>query len=203
MMQFRYPDNPVRASPVTLIQIERAEPGRYLGQFKWDGWRNIIYKENGKWQRHAKYDTGAQAKADLPPSLITELEALQFPDGTGFDSEWMGRRSATINADGGQYIVLLDLHYWNGQWQGDTPYKERLHSMLTILELQKAKTRETPTPNIRAIDSCEIGLLALFEASKKNPETEGIVVKAGDSKLIGSQTKTTDNGHWLKIKWRA
>lgn len=202
MMQFRYPDNPVKASPITLLQLERSEPGRYIGQFKWDGWRNIVYKDGGKWLRHAKYDTGAQAKIELPAAIVSELDALQFPDGTGFDSEWMGRRNATITAGGGQYIVLLDIHYLNGQWQGDTPYRERLASMKTILELQKAKTRSTPTQNIRMVESTELGLLALFEASKKNPETEGIVVKAGDSKLIGSMTKTTDNGHWLKIKWR-
>jgi len=201
-MQFRYPDNPVRASPLTLLQIEKSEPGRYIGQFKWDGWRNIIYKEGGQWFRHSKYDTGAQAKVTLPDSLIAELNALQLPDGTGFDSEWMGRRSATITAGGGQYLMLLDLHYWNGQWQGDTPYRERLRSLVTLLELQKAKTRSTPSPNIRAISSTEVGLLALFEASKLNAETEGIVVKAGDSKLIGNLTKTTDNGHWLKVKWR-
>ena len=199
-MIFHYPDNPVRATPVTLLQLEQKEPGRYIGQLKWDGWRNIMYKESGKWVRHAKYDTGPQAKKPLPDALIAELNALNLPDGTGFDSEWMGGR-VVAGLGGRHYLILLDLHYLEGVWQGDQPYEKRLKSLKKLIEGAKT-TSKTATPNIELVQSSDLGLLALFEASKKNPLTEGIVAKARDSKLIGNQTQAVDNKHWVKVKWR-
>lgn len=194
-MNYRHPDNPVRASVVTLLQIEREEPGRYLAQLKWDGWRSIMYKDAGQWVRHAKHDTGVQAKTAMPDSLIQELNACGLPDGTGFDIEWMGRREVA-HTNGRQWLVVLDLHYWNGDWQGDVTCEGRLQQLKLIFE------QHIKQPNIEMIRTSELGLLQTFEASKANPLTEGVVIKARDSKLVGSPASAQDNKHWLKIKWR-
>lgn len=199
-MIFHWPDNPVSSTQMNLFQLDQKEPGRYLGQLKWDGWRNIIYKDAGKWVRHSKYDVGAQAKTPLPDCLTTQLDALNLPDGTGFDSEWMGGR-VVAELKGRHFLVLLDLHYLDGKWQGDLTCENRLKSLKKLVEGHKAKTK-TATPDIEIVQSAEIGLLALFEASKKLPLTEGIVAKARDSKLVGNLNQAVENKHWIKVKWR-
>jgi ATP-dependent DNA ligase len=195
---FRYPDNPNQVGPAVLLQVEREEPGKFVGQFKWDGWRHPLYFYEGKWHEFAKHTY--QAKKEVPAALLKELESLQFPEGTAFDTEWMGNR-CTLALNGRHFFVLFDLLYYNGKWQGDVPYIERYGNLKTLVELHKAKAGKD-TPNIILEPIREVGLEAMFQESKKNPLTEGIVVKARNSKLKGGTIACQHNGSWMKVKWR-
>jgi ATP-dependent DNA ligase len=195
---FRYPDNPNAVGPAVLLQIEREEPGKFVSQFKWDGWRHPLYFYEGQWHHFAKHTH--QAKKDIPAALAAELDSLEFPEGTAFDAEWMGNR-CTAALGGRHYFVLFDLLYYNGQWQGDVPYIERYGNLKTLFELHKAKAKKE-TPNIILEPIREVGFEAMFQEAKKNPLTEGVVVKARNSKLRGGMTACQHNGSWMKVKWR-
>lgn len=196
----RCPDNPNYAPASILFQLEREEPGQHLAQFKWDGWRNQMYKENGVWTRHSKYDVGPQAKTPLPLSIIQQLDALALPDGTAFDSEWMGKRSVHLTG-GRQWLVLFDLLYLNGQWLGRLPFEQRHESLKTLFVTSKMACL-TPTPDIEFAPIVDKDFYAMFELSKTMPLTEGIVVKGRNSLLHGKLTACEKNGQWQKIKWR-
>ncbi len=195
---FRYPDSPILTGPAELMRIEREEPGRHVAQFKWDGWRRPIYISDGKIELYSKHDF--QAKKHPPRELIEEIKALGFPDGTAFDAEWMGLRETEL-LNGRHYMVLFDMLYFNGQWQGELSYDERYSNLKTLFELHKARAK-VQTPNIILEPVREVGLLAMYEESKLNPLTEGIVIKRRASKLKGKFTGSAENPNWLKCKWR-
>lgn len=199
---YHQPDDPNEVGPLVLYKLERDEDekGEWIAQLKWDGWRTLLYKQAGQWVRHSKHDDGPAAKTQIPAPLMSELVSLKFPDGTAFDTEWMGGRCTDI-LNGRQYLIIHDLHYFNGQWQGEVPYQQRLKSLKTLLALHRAKNK-VKTPNIELIDSVELGLLALYEKSKTMPLTEGVVIKRRDSGLIGRTTTPAKNPQWMKVKWR-
>lgn len=204
-MRFRFPDNPNEAGPAILLDLKKREPGEWVGQYKWDGWRSLLYKQNGQWVRHSKYDTGLQAKTPIPATLIQELNALNFPDGTAFDGEWMGMR-AVNHLNGRHYLILYDLHYHEGLWQGDKPYAQRLALLTNLFDTHKARCK-VQTLNIELIESSPGAagtgnLLELFQRAKTMPLTEGIVVKRLDSKLKGGLADSAKNPQWIKVKWR-
>ena len=195
---FRYPDNPCLTLSSELYRIDNQETGKWVAQFKHDGWRRPIYISDGEINYFSKHDF--QAK-DLPPEkLQAEVKALKFPDGTAFDAEWMGKR-ATALLGGRHYLILFDLLYFAGQWQGNLPYHERYAALQTLIVRHKAQAK-VETPNVVLEPICELGFLAMFERSKKMPLTEGIVLKGKDSKLKGNLLKSAENGYWLKCKWR-
>lgn len=216
-MKFRYPDDPVYVSPHVLFELEQKEPGRYICQPKYDGWRKPMYKIDGAWQFRSKYDKGAQAAAIPPADLVMELNKLNLPDGTAFDAEWMGTHrqipAKALNAMVARgemvsphFLSLYDLLYFNGQWQGDIPYEQRYANLKTLIALHKQKAGVGPHIRDSRIEVCpivEVNWLNYFESQKVNPLTEGIVAKARDSKLKGGFDKPTDNPKWLKVKYRA
>ena len=197
-MIFRYPDDPIRVPFSELNYYE--EQGGWLCQPKWDGWRRPLYLEGGKWQFRSKYDKGPQAATVPPAPLVAELESLKFPDGTAFDAEWMGPR--VIAALGGRhFFVLLDLLCWGGEWMGDVPCRQR-HERLAELAWGHKNRLKSPTPNVCVVESVESGFMELFEKQKKDSLSEGVVLKHGNSKLIGNLRRPQDNPLWKKVKYR-
>jgi ATP-dependent DNA ligase len=194
-MQYHFPDNPVQIPPHALLELEEEEPGRYIGQLKWDGWRKPMYLENGCWEFFAKHDV---QKSPPPTELLKELKSFNFPDGTAFDAEWIGMR-AVEHLNGQHYFKLFDLLCYKGLWQGDLPFERRYANLKELFEIYKAKA---DAPHVKLTTIREGNLLQMFEESKSIPITEGIVIKARDSKLKGNLNHCADNGLWKKIKWR-
>jgi ATP-dependent DNA ligase len=114
--------------------------------------------------------------------------------------EWMGMRQVDA-LRGRHFFVLFDLLYFGGQWQGDVPCRQRYGNMRTLVALHKARLKVT-TPNVIVVDSADSGLMELFDAQKKNPLTEGVVIKHGISPLIGNLRRPQDNPLWKKIEYR-
>jgi ATP-dependent DNA ligase len=199
-MQFRFPDNPVRQFAPFLRKLDAATPGTWLAQRKRDGWRRPGYKDGGKWTFYSKYLEGDQALTQPPPDLVAELASLGIPDGTAFDMEWMGRR-ATDHTGGRHWFELFDLHYYDGQWQGDIPYAQRYGNLKTLLGLCRAKAGVL-APRIILIPSVDRGFASFFAEQKLDPLSEGMVLKRANSTLCGGFSKPIDNPLWVKIKYR-
>jgi hypothetical protein len=195
-----FPNNPTLIPNCDLGDYERQ--GCWMEQPKFDGWRRPGYleKASGEWTFKAKYQRGEQAAKQPPALLVSELSSLGFPDGTAFDMEWMGPRVVNV-LRGRHFFVLLDLLYWNGKWQGDIVCEERYETLKTLAILHKSRLK-IPTPNILVVDSFNSGFVDLFEEQKKNPLTEGVVLKNRFSKLIMNPSRTVDNPQWKKAKYR-
>lgn len=204
-MEVHEPNNPTRTTLAAIISLEQRHPGKYCCEPKGDGWRSHMYLPyGGTWTRHAKYSRGEQAKTPLPSYLIKQLEGLEMPEGTAFDCEWMGPRS--VKDTGGQHwLTFYDILYFNGQWQGDLPYRERKSLMTTLLNLYKARAERAGKPhgNLLVTDYVEENFLQCYMDQKPenagNELSEGIVVKGWDSKLL---VRGGDNPDWFKVRYR-
>ena len=129
MIKFRYPDDPLRVSVDHLKKLQDKEPGRWMAQFKYDGWRCPIYKFDGSFHFYAKRSTTSERDKPPPASLVAELEKLNLPDGCAFDAEWMGPRDIKGLLKGRHYFVLFDMTYHNGIWIGDQRFDKRFALM--------------------------------------------------------------------------
>lgn len=201
-MIFRYPDDPMRVSDDFLKKLEdKSKPGDLIVQYKWDDWRLMASKDSGAWHFFAKRG-GKEDRAKKPPDhLVRQLEALEIPDGTCLDMGWVGPRDPYKVLNGKHFFVVWDLMYWNFQWQGGSPYKDRLKFLSVVLATHKARTK-SPTDMIEIVQSNPLSPVAMFEESKKHPEYEGVVVKKAMSKLLGGFSKADDNPGWYKVKYR-
>jgi hypothetical protein len=207
-MPFRCPDNPIRHFRELLEQADK-EPGTWIGQIKRNGWRRPGYKQ-GIWTFHSKYETGVEAKSQPPADLVAELDTLNIPDGTAFDMEWMGNRDTEFTG-GRHWFEVFDLLYYQGQWQGDIPYEQRLANLVTLLELHFAKAK-VKTPRIVVCKSVRSGFVELFERLEREYEagqrgsdgviSEGLVMKLAGSTLRGDFNRAKENPGWFKVKYR-
>lgn len=202
MMTLMEPDNPIKTTLDVAVRLDIEEPGLWYAEPKADGWRRPLYFQNGIWTTVAKYATGEQAKSSPPEHLMKELASLKFPEGTAFDAEWMGKRQVQ-STHGRHWLILLDILYYGGQWQGDVPYEGRKKNMTTLVELHMAKEwniEQRMHANILVCPHVESGFKALYEKQRDDPAklTEGIVLKRRASRLVGGG----DNPDWLKIRYR-
>jgi len=199
---FRYPDDPVRISQDRLKKLsDTRKPGSLLAQLKFDGWRCPMYKIDGRWQFYAKREGTTERDKPPPDHLVRQLDALGLPDGVAFDGEWMGPRDVYRVLTGKHYFVLFDMMYFDGQWQGDVPFSQRVANLKTLIGLHRGKAKGD-TSLIEVAQTVDSNWNAMFEESKKNPLTEGIVLREADSWLIGDPRAAKDNALWMKVKWR-
>jgi ATP-dependent DNA ligase len=182
------------------MQDEKA-PGTWIAQPKYDGWRRPAYKADGRWRFHAKRGTGDEAKRTPPPDVAAALDALALPDGTALDAEWMGPRDIYGKLAGRNYLVVFDMPYHGGVWQGAVPFAERLASMTTLIALARAKAGKA-AELVQVAPSADRGWHDYFAQQKQDPLTEGVVLKEACSLLVGDLQKARDNGGWYKVKYR-
>lgn len=201
-MIFRFPDCPVRISQDRLkLLSDTRKPGSLLAQPKFDGYRAVMLRDNGKWGFYAKHSDRRERAKTPPDHLVRQLDALGLPDGVALDGEWMGLRDVYNVLKGKHFFVLFDMMYFDGQWQGDLPFKQRFANLKTLLELHKGKAKGD-TSLIEVAQTVDSNWNAMFEESKKNPLTEGIVLREADSWLIGDPKDAKDNPLMMKVKWR-
>jgi ATP-dependent DNA ligase len=191
---FRYPDDPRRISQDYLKKLEdKSKPGQLIGQFKWDDWRLMATKDAGAWRFFAKRGSKEDRSKQPPEDLKAALSSLKLPDGTTLDMGWVGPRDPFKVLKGRHFFVVWDLMYWEGKWQGELPYSDRLLHLLAVVKNSEL---------IQTVESRELDLSKMFEESKAHPEYEGIVVKRANSKLVGGWAKAEDNPSWWKVKYR-
>lgn len=193
-MKFRYPDDPRRISADYLKKLEeKSKPGELIAQFKWDDWRLVGTKEAGAWRFFAKRGS-KEDRSKQPPSFLKEaLDAIGLPDGTTLDMGWVGPRDPFKVLKGRHFFVVWDIMHWQGEWQGDIPYHQRLLKLMGVVPSSEL---------IQVVESRELDIAKMFEESKAHPEYEGIVVKRASSKLVGGWNHAEDNPGWWKVKYR-
>lgn len=193
-IQFKYPDDPVRISAEYLKKLSTTyAPGRWLAQWKYDGWRCPIYKDAGEFKFYAKRSTTSERDKPPPQHLIDALHAHNIPDGCAFDAEWMGPRDIKGILNGKHYFVLFDMVYHEGDLLNDVRFDERLKLL---------KQTVTPSELVQICETRASEWDKMFEESKQDWLTEGIVLREADSGLIAHPNASHDNPCWYKCKWR-
>lgn len=182
---FTYPDKPVQAGPLILPALQA---GDWLAQFKYDGWRTLIYKDQaGMLQLLSREREPIPSSRKALEALAEDLRPLA-PD-TLLDSEWVARRAG--NAAGVERFVVFDLLRWRGV---DYTQREALARWVELCGL---------VPHHLRVQATRDAYGAFFDESKRDPLTEGIVLKRITSPFLGSCRKCRVNPQWLKVKWRA
>jgi ATP-dependent DNA ligase len=179
-----YPDNPVRVGPEFLKLCDNEEPGRYIAQPKYDGYRRLAHIDAGKvvWQakRHAE---AAPMKDQCHYEAV-----LHHLDGVTLDCEYVGPRQC-----GGvmpaHRLIVFDVIRHSGEWLRHARFDIRL-ALLRSMGLQTPRQDKNP------------GLLDFFLEQMQDCTSEGIVVRRADSGLILDESRCRDNPMWWKIKNR-
>jgi len=182
-MTWRYPD-----APGSTIGREALDdvPGGYIAELKLDGWRCQIEKTGAE-----AYRFTTRHKKPCPVSAETRLyvrEALRgLPVGSIVDSEWLARRPAARD----EAIWFFDLLQWGGVELYSQPATERLDAL-----------RRYVTPE-RIVPTSTGNYAEFFDALAERGDAEGVVLKRGSSKYIGSYRECASNPGWIRCKWRA
>jgi len=191
-----FPDKPWEQDPKHLEEWDRS--GNYDCQQKIDGWRIIVVlTPNGPEfiSRHNKSHT-----KDIEPELKKATQELykHFPLATQLDSEWLSRRSCSIEYNLPPKLFLLDVMRHGEKWCLAKPYHER-HKLIedVVAKLESRQWIDVPP-------TAEPGtFVAFYEQQKTIPYSEGVVIKHKDSKIIGNRQECAKNPLWMKIKFRA
>lgn len=183
-MLWRFPDKPMVATVNFLSKVSE----KYLVQGKIDGWRLQIVKE----KESPQFFSRTKGILQLSPALVNIVtEKLQGFQNIWIDAELTGHTHATL---GTEWIFLLDLLYYKGEWLGGYPLEERI-KILKGLELADFKNILYPSETTR-------DYLKFFRVLQREIFCEGVVMKRHYSTLIGDLRRSVKNPQWFKVKWR-
>ena len=192
MMIDFYPDKPMTADPSHLVNWELTH--EYFCQQKLDGWRCLAVKEEKKIKYFSRH--GKNLTAEIDPFLREEVKRLLEPfSDIVLDGEWLARRSCSVQYSLLERLVFFDLLRMRGNWWFNKSYQDRWFQ-LKVLWFGN---------NFRRIDyseTVEKDFLSFFEAQKKIPYSEGVVVKHKNSLWKAGRKGSVDNPLWFKCRWR-
>jgi ATP-dependent DNA ligase len=194
----RLSDNPQSASLDLLRTLDAEEPGRWIAQPKYDGWRRFAFRYDDGWKWIHK-PGGTGGIRPLPPDIKAQFESMPWPEGIGLDMEWMGPR----DAGGKDSLHVFDILKNEGEWVGDLPFAKRLF-VLAGVWLKMSCDSKGPLPKDVHLVRCtpNPGLMDLFAMQLQDEKSEGLVVRRSDSKIVGHDLKCGVNPHWFKFKFK-
>ena len=178
----RLPDKPWQRSESSLLDLDKTP--NYIATYKYDGWRCLVVIDDdiSFWSRHRN-------KLPVSAAIRRQVMSMGLPKKTVIDTEWMDRRPGHV---GEELLYIITIMYFDGQWMGKVKESDRW-----------AKCNTLPTcNNIKIPISSRCQYYKLYNESKKDRSTEGIVLKHVDSMLIGDNHESKNNGMWIKIRWR-
>lgn len=201
-MIFRYGDAPIRIYPDSVPAMERK---KCVAQQKLDGWRCYIVRDkSGKMLKNdAKpvgkdnslyfvsrrgMDKGGPKSFPVSQKVIEEVEALDLPDLTELDSEWVERR---VKAP--KELYIFDVLWLNNLWMGSKIYSERWDWI---------KSKITTSSQITIPEYVENDFISFFEKQKSISYSEGIVIKMLNGKVAGHTQKGEDSMCMFKVRYR-
>jgi len=200
-MRWRTPDKPYRTSQDSLKEFD--QEGLYLATVKYDGFRCVIDWDGKDLEFLSRRGMDKGGPSIHPVSEELRLETLAFlkenkvAPNSRLDGEWVCRRTLCEPK-----IVIFGIQYSNGKWLGKKPEGLRWEIISSLRYEQ---------PHILLAEAVEDDYSGLFERSKNRDlarenedlwETEGIVLKHINSKLIGNSDSNKKNPLWFKVKWR-
>lgn len=195
-MRRRFPDKPNQMSAAQLPVFDLQ--GGWISTAKQDGWRCMI-------------EVGADGKIEFlsrvwkPLPICDSLKKLVatwgLPKNTMLDTEWLARRPGY---HGPETLHLITIPWWNDEWLGGQPEEARWAMTKTLMQnIASLPGYDPATYPAKLPQYTDSDHSKLFEWSKTDPTTEGIVLKRKSSTLIGDLNSSKDNPAWIKIKWRA
>jgi len=181
----RLPDKPQRC---TTDALHRLDDGRHVAQKKWNGWRCVIVWQKPTLQILSRYKTRTIPISKSAKQAITAMCLRAKTKGLVLDAEYMGMRSGARR----ESVVLLDVLYLEGVWQGSKPWNER-DAMLQSLPVSAP---------IQLVENFYTDFAETYAHQQQDSESEGLVIKRLKSKLIGGIDGCKRNPHWFKVRYR-
>jgi ATP-dependent DNA ligase len=186
-MKYLFPCIPNRINPESKYFDTLDKDRRWIAQVKKNGWRCLVYKEDGKvilWNRHKRLITEAL------PEIRESFQSL--PDETILDGELIFTRRVK---DIPEAFYLFDVIIF----KGDLLYQKSFSKRRGILEIIH-KDYLSMSPVIELARQVQVGKKALYYQSIEGDLNEGIVMKNLDSKYPISDRISIRNPHWIKVK---
>jgi hypothetical protein len=211
-MQLRYPDQPVEIFPDNL---DSQDNGTSMAQQKVDGYHCLLTRDtnhnvirefggNANWDvgegifflSRRGVNKGGPTRLDVSREIVEVIKKLALPDNTMLDAEWLERRT---KEDGiGDCLFIHDVLWLEDKWFGDVSCWDRFNLLAKLLDGIRCDTGV-----VRIVDFVIHDFRVFFEAQRKTPWSEGIVIKDMSHKIKGSRTECQKNPLWLKVKWRS
>ena len=195
-MILKYPNKPTE---MWIDNLPELDDGNSFADQKLDGYRTFIIKDSQKrWHnqelvcvsRRGK-DKGGPVKFDVSDEIMESIKALDLPDQTMLDAEWLSRRTKDDGIP--ECIYVFDILWFDDQWIGSEDCWDRRQQLLDIVK---------PNEHIRIPECVESGFSEFFEAQRKLPWTDGVIVKEKDSTIKTSVEECKKTALWIKVKWR-
>ncbi len=195
-MRRRYPDKPNEMSAAQLPVLDLQ--GGWIATAKQDGWRCIIeVDENGK----IEFLSRVWKPLPIADDLKKIVYSLGLPKNSMLDTEWLARRPGYQGPETIHFITVL---WYGGEWLGAQQEATRWELVQLLMEnIKTFPSYNEETFPIKVPKWTDREYSKLFEWSKTDPTTEGIVLKRTTSTLIGDLSSSKNNPSWIKIKWRA
>jgi ATP-dependent DNA ligase len=191
-----FPDKPWERHPKDLLGWDQS--GDYICQQKTDGWRMEVCKGLGDIHYISRHNKPMDDRIEDHIQQQMQILLAEVPDRSQFDGEWLSLREAT-NKKTKPRLVLFDVIRFNKRWLLRTTYQERW----VLLQEVFSKVDPKLIPDISLAETAPDGeFLAFYEAQKKLPHSEGVVVKHKESVLLGDRKESKKNPRWYKCKYR-
>jgi ATP-dependent DNA ligase len=194
----RYPDNPNLIDADFLARLDAQEPGRWIAQVKYNGFRRLATLTGNEWTWQAKHTSGPAAQK-MPDPLIADWLCFTAPligkHNVVIDCEWVGPRGGFPHQ-----ICMFDLLEWDGQWLGKTPFVDRYAALAKVYDELLKEVPGVPCriALVQAWDNP--GLVFRFMEQMQDERSEGLVIRRADSGLVGSHKECKDNPFWFKVR---
>jgi ATP-dependent DNA ligase len=216
-MKLRFGEKPHEIYPDQLPNLDAKK--QHIATSKLDGWRCQVVKDStGKyvtakntqgiafghknWGVGSKQDLffisrrglddGGPTKFPVCQDLINEVDELDLPDQTVLDSEWMKRRTI---GEIDESVFIFDVLWLDDIWNGKIPYCQRLETIDSIINKDGSRVRLPQVAHENYTD--------FYEAHKKIPYTEGMVLRHKFSTVSGNRMHCIKSNALLKMKWRS
>jgi len=192
-MLTHFPDKPHTQNPCFLQEWDAK--GTFLCQQKVDGWRLIVIRDKqGKFFYYSRHNKSLAT--DIEEGLKAEVESLPIPPDSQVDGEWISRRACSVDYKLPQMIFLFDVLKWKGLWTLNKALKDRY-------SLVKGLFVDVHPEHVMLPLEAEPGkFVEFYEAQKKIPYSEGVVIKSVTSRIEGDRRECKKNNQWFKVKYR-
>ena len=199
-MILRYPNKPSELFPESLPDLD--DGNRFADQ-KLDGWRCFLTKNTAKtlpWSQEDNLtfvsrrdkDKGGPVHLDVSDKIREATEALNLPDQTMLDCEWLSRRTKDDGIP--ECLYIFDILWLEDKWMGGEDCWDRRQKLMELVK---------PNDTLRIPEFVETGFEQFFNRQKEIPWTEGVVIKDKDCKISSSVQGCKKTALWIKVKWRS
>ena len=189
-VDYFYPPQPSRIWPQSGLFTALNNNPLWDAEFKYNGWRCLIYKENSKiyiWNRH-------KSIINIQPKLFLS-HFIDIPNNTIFDSELINFRTKDLK----NVIIIFDCPFYDGIDLRKLPLKNR-REYLESFKMAPRNLKQLKKPKIYRIQQFSTEFKRLYTFTLDSKILEGIVIKKIDSLYQTHPSRGIEINDWLKVK---